>query len=73
MASSAVAGDAFVLESLALLRARFADPRNDAPFDYAAFLAPPGDAEASARVANEAVEAVRIALEAFDRRRGDAA
>ena len=69
MAASAVAGDAFVLESLALLRERFSDPRNDAPYDYAVFLAPPGDLEAAARLAFEAVETVRITLEAFDRRR----
>ena len=69
IAGSAVADDAFVLESLDLLRERFSDPANGGPFDYAGFLAPPGDPEARARLAFEAVEAVRIALGAFDRSR----
>lgn len=70
MAASSIAADAFVVESLALMRERFSDPRNEGPFDYAAFLAPPGDREAAARRALEAVETVRIALDAFDQARG---
>ncbi len=66
MARSAVAKDAFVLESLDLLRERFSHTANDGPFDYAGFLAPPGEPEARARLASEAVETVRITLAAFD-------
>jgi hypothetical protein len=69
MEGSAVAKDAFVLESLDVLRERFSHPANDGPFDYAGFLAPPGDPEARARLAFEAVETVRITLAAFDQDR----
>jgi hypothetical protein len=69
MEGSAVAKDAFVLESLVVLRERFSHPANDGPFDYAGFLAPPGDPEARARLAFEAVETVRITLAAFDQDR----
>ncbi len=62
--------DAVVADAVALLRDRFADVRNDGPTAYAAFLDLAGDREAAARLRNEAVEAVRLALEAFDGARG---
>ncbi|MHB8400210.1 MAG: hypothetical protein ACYDCI_14950 [Candidatus Limnocylindrales bacterium] len=40
--------------------------RNDAPTAYATFLDVTGDPEVAARLRNEAVETVRIALDAFD-------
>lgn len=73
MAASAAVDDPFVMEAAALLRERFADPRNDAPTAYAAFLDVAGDREAAARLRNEAVETVRLTLEAFDGARGPSA
>lgn len=70
MAASPAVADPFVTDAVALLRDRFADVRNDGPTAYAAFLDLAGDREAAARLRNEAVEAVRLALEAFDGARG---
>ncbi|MES2209270.1 MAG: hypothetical protein V4515_03695 [Chloroflexota bacterium] len=66
MAVSQVVADPLAAEALALLRDRFSEARNDAPTAYAAFLEVTGDPEARARLRNEAVETVRIALRAFD-------
>ena len=66
MAASPVVADSLAVEALALLRDRFADAHNDAPIAYAAFLDVTGDPEAAARLRNEAVETVRIALNALD-------
>ena len=66
MASSAVANDPFVVGSIAILRERFADARNDAPAAYATFMGLTNDPEVAARLRNEAVETVRLTLEAFD-------
>ena len=66
LASSAVANDPFVVGSIAILRERFADARNDAPAAYATFMGLTNDPEAAARLRNEAVETVRLTLEAFD-------
>jgi hypothetical protein len=67
IAASAVAADGLVVDALATLRDRFSNPGNDAPVAYARFLAPPDDAEAVARLRNEAVEVVRRVLVALDR------
>lgn len=66
MAESPVVADPLAVEALALLRDRFSEARNDAPTAYAAFLDVTGDPEAAARLRNEAVETVRLALDAFD-------
>ena len=66
MAASPVLADPLAVEGLAALRERFADARNDAPTAYAAFLVVGADPEVAARLRNEAVETVRIALDAFD-------
>jgi hypothetical protein len=67
MAASPVAAEASTLRAVDLLRQRFSDPANDAPVAYARFLGLGVDAEALARLRNEAVEVVRQALVAFDR------
>lgn len=69
MGASPVADDPLVTKALALLADRFSESRNDAPTAYAEFLDVAGDVEARARLRNEAVETVRIALEAFKRKR----
>jgi len=66
MAASPVADDPLSVEALALLRARFAESGNDAPTAYSAFLGVAGDRKLADRLRVEAVETVRIALEAFD-------
>ena len=66
MAASPVVGDPLCLEAVALLRLRFAETANDAPATYAAFLGVAGDRELTARLRLEAVETIRVALEAFD-------
>jgi hypothetical protein len=67
MAVSPVVTDPLAVEALALLRDRFSEARNDAPTAYAAFLGGgTADREVAARLRNEAVETVRIALRAFD-------
>lgn len=64
MASSPIAHDPFVAESVELLRARFAEPHLDGPGAYAALMGrSPGD---DARLRNEAVAIVGEALAAFD-------
>lgn len=65
MAESPVASDALVGEALALLMERFADPVNDAPTDYGAFMSAGDDPEAAARYRNEAVAVVEAALQSF--------
>lgn len=72
MAASPVIANPLAVEGLAVLRERFADARNDAPTAYAAFLDVTGDFDAAARLRNEAVETVRIALDAFDSARESA-
>ncbi|MHB9150273.1 MAG: hypothetical protein ACYC33_09395 [Thermoleophilia bacterium] len=69
MAESPAADDPLVSEALTLLAERFSESSNDAPTAYAEFLDVAGDVEARARLRNEAVETVRIALEAFSRNR----
>lgn len=67
MAASRVVADPLASEALALLRDRFSEARNDAPMAYGAFLGGgTADREVAARLRNEAVETVRIALDAFD-------
>ncbi len=66
MASSPVVGQPMVSDALALLRGRFADSGTDGPAAYATFLGREADADGIARLRNEAVEAVRIAMAAFD-------
>lgn len=66
MAASPVVADPLAAAALAHLRERFAEARNDAPTAYAAFLDVADDREARARLRNEAVETIRIALRAFD-------
>lgn len=66
MAVSPVVADPLAAEALAHLRERFAEARNDAPTAYAAFLDVADDLDVAARLRNEAVETVRIALRAFD-------
>ncbi len=73
MAASPVVADSLAVEALALLRDRFADAHNDAPIAYAAFLDVTGDRESAARLRNEAVETVRLTLEAFGNTRGTSA
>lgn len=71
MASSAVASDPFVVDAIAILRERFADARNDAPAAYATFMGLTDDIEAAARLRNEALETVRLTLDAYDAARQD--
>lgn len=66
MASSPAIANPLAVEALALLRDRFVDARNDAPTAYAAFVDVTGDRETAARLRNEGVETIRIALEALD-------
>ena len=70
IAASAVLSDPLVVEALQRVRERFADPRNDGPSSYARFLGSGLGEDAVARLRNESVEAVRIALAAVDRARG---
>lgn len=72
MAASPVADDPLCLEALTLLRGRFAETVNDAPASYSSFLGVAGNRESIARLRLEAVETVRVALEAFDRARESA-
>ncbi len=72
MAASPVADDPLSLEALTLLRGRFAEIANDAPGSYSSFLGVAGNRESIARLRLEAVETVRVALEAFDRARESA-
>jgi hypothetical protein len=65
MARSSVARDPFIVESIALLRARFAEPHLDGPGAYAQFMGV--GASDDARLRNEAVAIVGEALAAFDR------
>jgi hypothetical protein len=64
MASSPIARDPFIAESVELLRARFAEPDLDGPGAYAAFMGRSPREEA--RLRNEAVAIVGEALSAFD-------
>jgi hypothetical protein len=66
IAASAVIHDPLVVDSLQRVTERFANPRNDGPSSYARFLGSGLGEDAVARLRNEAVEAVRIALEAVD-------
>ena len=66
IAASAVLSDPLVVEALQRVRERFADPRNDGPSSYARFLGSGLGEDAVARLRNEAVEAVRIAMEGID-------
>jgi hypothetical protein len=70
IAASAVLSDPLVVEALQRVRERFADPRNDGPSSYARFLGSGLGEDAVARLRNEAVEAVRIAMEGIDGARG---
>ncbi len=72
MAASPVVGDPLCIEALTVLRDRFAEAGNDAPVAYSTFLGVAGGRELSARLRVEAVETVRVALEAFDRARESA-
>jgi hypothetical protein len=72
MAASPVADDPLCLEALALLRGRFAETANDGPASYSSFLGVAGNRESIARLRLEAVETVRVVLEAFDRARESA-
>jgi hypothetical protein len=72
IAASTVIGDPLVVDALQRVRERFADPRNDGPSSYARFLGSGLGEDAVARLRNEAVEAVRIAMEAVDSARGTA-
>jgi len=56
---SPVADHEQVREAIALLEERFGDVDQDGPTAYAKFLAEPGDAEATARLEQEAVATVR--------------
>lgn len=67
IAASAVVSDPLVADALQRVRERFADPRNDGPSSYARFLGSGLGEDAVARLRNEAAEAVRIAMAAFDR------
>ena len=68
--ASPVIGDALVVDALQRVRERFADPAHDGPVAYARFLGSGLGADAIARLRNEAVEAVRIAMDAVDHARG---
>ena len=70
IAASQVIGDALVIDALGRIRERFAAPGHDGPVAYARFLGSGLGADAIARLSNEAVEAVRIAMAAVDRARG---
>jgi hypothetical protein len=70
MASSPVASDPLCAEAIELLRDRFSDPGHDAPVAYSAFMGVGSDRESAARLRLEAVETVRIAVEAFEKARG---
>jgi len=72
IAESAVVADPLVVDALQRVRERFADPRNDGPSSYARFLGSGLGEDAVARLRNEAVETVRIAMEAVDGARGTA-
>lgn len=72
IAASPVIGDPLVVDALQRVRERFADPRNDGPSSYARFLGSGLGEDAVARLRNEAVEAVRIAMKAVDGARGTA-
>lgn len=72
MAKSPVASDPLVGETLLLLGERFADPGNDAPTDYGAFMSVGDDPEAAARYRNEAVAVVGAVLQTFHAARHDA-
>jgi hypothetical protein len=72
MAASPVVNDPLCLEALTLLRGRFAEIANDAPASYSSFLGVAANRESLARLRLEAVETVRVALEAFDRARESA-
>lgn len=64
LAQSPIARDPFIVESIDLLRARFAEPHLDGPGAYAQFLGVgPSD---DARLRNEAVAIVGGVLAAFD-------
>jgi hypothetical protein len=61
-----VIGDPLVVDALQRVRERFADPQNDGPSSYARFLGSGLGEDAVARLRNEAVEAVRVAMEGID-------
>jgi len=73
MAGSPVAPDTLVGEALLLLGERFADPSNDAPTDYGAFMLVGDDPEVAARYRNEAVAVVGAVLQSFHVARHDRA
>ena len=70
IAASPVIGDALVVDALERVRERFAEPGHDGPASYARFLGSGLGEDAIARLRNEAVEAVRIALAAVERATG---
>lgn len=70
IAASAVVDDPLVVDALQRVRERFAEPRNDGPASYSRFLGAGLGEDAAARLRNEAVEAVRIAMGAADRAAG---
>lgn len=70
IAASPVIGDALVVDALGRVRERFAEPAHDGPVAYGRFLGSGLGEDAIARLRNEAVEAVRIAMEAVDGARG---
>jgi hypothetical protein len=72
MASSPVVSDPLCSEALQLLRDRFAGPANDAPTAYSTFMGVGSSRESAARLRLEAVETVRLAMDAFDRAYGSA-
>ncbi len=72
MAKSPVAADELVDETLILLGERFADPGNDAPTAYGAFMNVGDDPEAAARYRNQAVAVVGAAIQSFHAARSDA-
>jgi hypothetical protein len=69
MAESPIAADPLAVEALDVLRKRFAEERSDGPMAYAAFLGVAGSLQSTAGLRFEAVDAVRVALRAFDEAR----
>lgn len=69
MAESPIAANSLAVEALDVLRKRFAEERSDGPMAYAAFLGVAGSLKSTAGLRLEAVDAVRVALRAFDEAR----
>ena len=64
-ASSPISGHTLVLEALELLEQRFADPQQDGPSAYAAFLATQDREDETARLRQESVATIRQFLRGF--------